>query len=375
MNRRDFIAGAATGLAAGAGGAYLLARESRKDAAVAAPAVVRERHVWRMATAWPDRFPGLGTGAERLAQRITDMSEGRLSVRVLPAGTIPPLQVFDAVSQGTVEMGHAAAYYWQGKSRAFNFFTGVPFGFTASEHSAWMHEGGGQALYDEGYARFGLKPFLAGNTGAQMGGWFRREVTSLDDFRGLKIRMPGLGGEVLRRAGAVAENLPGADLYPALSSGRIDAAEWVGPWNDLAFGFHKIAKFYYWPGFHEPGSAVEAFVNKARFDALPGDLQAIVASACRAETDAMLAEFNRRNAEALGVLVGQHEVQLRRFPDEVLAALAKASEQMLRELEDADDLTSRTYQSFRRFRDESLAWARLADRGYLDMRHRLLRDG
>jgi TRAP-type mannitol/chloroaromatic compound transport system substrate-binding protein len=187
------------------------------------------------------------------------------------------------------------------------------------------------------------------------------------------MRMPGLGGEVLRRIGASAENLAGGDIFPALSSGRIDATEWVGPWNDLAFGFYKIAKNYYWPGFHEPGTGIECFVNKAKYDALPPDLQAIVASACRAEADAMLGEFNRRNGESLKVLIDQHGVNLRRFPDDVMAALGKAAGEVLAELEGADDLTKRTYQSFKTFRNEAIGWSKLAEQGYLDVRQRILR--
>jgi TRAP-type mannitol/chloroaromatic compound transport system substrate-binding protein len=327
-----------------------------------------------MVTTWPEKFPGLGTGAERLAERITAMSDGRLSVKVFAAGTmVPALGIFDAVSQGSAEMGHGASYYWQGKSKAFNFFAAVPFGLTANELSAWIHYGGGQELYDEGYARFGLKPFLAGNTGVQMGGWFRKEIKSIEDFKGLKMRMPGLGGEVLRRVGATAENLAGGEIFPALSSGRIDATEWVGPWNDLAFGFYKIARNYYWPGFHEPGTGIECFVNKAKYDALPKDLQAIVTSACRAESEAMLGEFNRRNGEALRTLIDTHGVMLHHFPDDVMAAFGKASEEVLAELESADDLTKRTYQSFKKFRVDSTGWSQLAEQGYLDMRQRMLR--
>jgi TRAP-type mannitol/chloroaromatic compound transport system substrate-binding protein len=373
MKRRDFLAGTATGLVLGAAGTAAVLK-SKKQQNAAAPATIKQRTEWRMVTTWPEKFPGLGTGAERLAQRITAMSGGRLTVKVFAAGTmVPALGTFDAVAQGSAEMGHGAAYYWQGKSKSFNFFAAVPFGLTATELSAWIHYGGGQELYDEGYAKFGLKPFLAGNTGVQMGGWFKKEIKSIEDFKGLKMRMPGLGGEVLRRIGASAENLAGGDIFPALSSGRIDATEWVGPWNDLAFGFYKIAKNYYWPGFHEPGTGIECFVNKAKYDALAPDLQAIVASACRAEADAMLGEFNRRNGESLKVLIDQHGVNLRRFPDDVMAALGKAAGEVLAELEGADDLTKRTYQSFKTFRNEAIGWSKLAEQGYLDVRQRILR--
>lgn len=372
MNRRDFIAGATTGLVVGAAGAYAALKGAKQDVATG-PAVIKGKLEWRMVTSWPDKFPGLGTSADRLAQRITAMSDGRLTVKVFAAGTmVPPFGVFDAVAQGSAEMGHSSAYYWQGKSKAFNFFSAVPFGLTANELSAWIHFGGGQELWDEGYAKFGLKPFYCGNTGVQMGGWFRKEIKSIEDFKGLKMRMPGLGGEVLRRIGATAENTPGGEIFASLSSGRIDATEWVGPWNDLAFGFYKIVKNYYWPGFHEPGTGFECMINKGKYDALPKDLQDIVASACRAEAEAMLGEFNRHNGDALKVLIDQHGVVLRRFPDDVMAAFAKASDAVLAELEGSDDLTRRTYQSFKKFREESIGWSQLAEQGYLDMRQRML---
>jgi TRAP-type mannitol/chloroaromatic compound transport system substrate-binding protein len=371
LRRRAFIAGTASGLAAGIGGALAL---GKRPAPPAAPAISATRREWRLITAWPEGFPGLGTGAARIARRITEASGGRLTVKLYPAGAIAPaLGVFDAVAQGSAEMGHAAAHYWQGKSKAFNFFAAVPFGLTADELSAWVHHGGGQELWDEGYARFGLKSFLAGNTGVQMGGWFKHEMNSIEDFRGIKMRMPGLGGEVLRRVGATAENMGGSDIFGALQSGRINATEWAGPWNDLAFGFHKVVRYYYWPGFHEPGSGIECMVNKASYDALPADLRAVVADACRAENHTMLAEYNRNNAGALRTLIEKHGVRLRRFPDDVMAALARASDEVLAELEGADDLTRRTYRSFTNFREAAISWSRLAEQGFLDMRARMLR--
>jgi TRAP-type mannitol/chloroaromatic compound transport system substrate-binding protein len=376
MNRRDFLTGSTIGLAVGAGGAYAVTKGKDRSGPSGPAIVTKKSRQWRMVTTWPEKFPGLGTSAERLAQRITVMSDGALTVKVAAAGAVvPAFGSFDAVAQGSVEMGHAASYYWQGKSKSFNFFTGVPFGLTAQELSAWIHYGGGQAVWDEGYGKFGLKPFLAGNTGVQMGGWFKKEIRSMEDFKGLKMRMPGLGGEVLRRIGATAENLPGAEIFPALSSGRIDATEWVGPWNDLAFGFYKIAKNYYWPGFHEPGAGIECFVNKAKFDALPAYLKEVITSACRAEAEATLGEFNRRNGAALKTLIEKHGVKLRRLPDDVMKAMGKASEEVLAELEGADDLTKRTYQSFKAFREEAISWSRLSDQGFLDMRHRSLRPG
>ncbi len=376
MKRRDFLTGAATGLAVGAVGTYAVmkSRGPGQTAKTAkAPAISKGLRQWKMVTTWPEKFPGLGTGAERLANRITAMSGGRLTVKVFAAGkVVPAFGSFDAVSQGSVEMGHAASYYWQGKSKAANFFAAVPFGLTATELSAWIRHGGGQELWDQVYGQFGVKGFLAGNTGTQMGGWFKKEIRSIEDFKGLKMRMPGLGGEVLRRIGATAVSLPGGEIFPALQAGTIDATEWVGPWNDLAFGFYKLTKQYYWPGFHEPGTGIESFVNKAAFEALPKDLQAIVTGACQAETDAMLADFNARNGAALATLINKHGVKLHRFPDDVLQALGKASEEVLGELESADKLTKQTLNSFRRFRKDAMGWSRLSDQGFLNMRYQVL---
>lgn len=377
MKRRHFLAGAAAGFVAGAGGGYALSRFAQRRATVAgsggAPAVLSGRQQWRMATTWPEKFPGIGTGAERLARRISEMSDGRIEITVYAQGKlVPAFGTFDAVSQGAIEMGHGAAYYWQSRARACAFFAAVPFGFTATELSAWMNHGGGQELYDELYAGFDLKPFLAGNTGAQMGGWYTRPLGSIADIKTMKIRMPGLGGEVLRRIGASAINLPGSDILPAMQNGTIDATEWVGPWNDLAFGLQQVAKHYYWPGFHEPGTGVELIVNRPKFEALPRDLQTIVAVACQAETSAMLAEFDARNREALKTLIDEHGVQVRQFPDDIMVAFGKASQEVLSEYETADDVTRRIYGSFKSFRDGVLPWSKIADQGYMNARAKAL---
>ena len=359
MKRRQFLKGAAV---AGTGAALA--------SNFPTPAIAQGKVEWKMVTTWPKNFPGLGTGAERLAKRVSDLTDGRLTVKVFAAGElVPPFESFDAVSRGTADMGHAAAYYWQGKSKATNFFAAVPFGLTATEHSAWIHHGGGQKLWDELYAQFNLKPFIAGNTGVQMGGWFRKELKSVEDFKGLKYRMPGLGGEVLKKLGAVALNLPGGEIFPALQAGTIDGTEWVGPWNDMAFGFYKVAKFYYWPGFHEPGTALEVFCNKQKYDALPKDMQAAIAIACQADENEMLAEFNARNGESLQVLVRQHGVQLRQTPRDMLTAIGNASGELIKEILDGGDpMTKKVAQSFLKSRRELLNWNRIADQAYLNAR-------
>ena len=354
MNRRKFLTAGAAGAAA----------------ASVAPAIhAQQKFEWRMVTTWPKNFPGLGTGANQLAKYITDMSGGRLKVTVYGANeVVPPFESFDAVSRGTAEMGHGAAYYWKGKSPATQFFAAVPFGLNAVETNAWIYQGGGQKLWDDLYGQFNLKPFLAGNTGVQMGGWFNREINSLSDMNGLKMRMPGLGGDVLTAIGAVPKALPGGEIFTSLQSGAIDATEWVGPYNDLAFGFYKVAKFYYYPGWHEPGTALESFVNKDAYEALPKELQQVVTVACQAANNDMYAEFMARNGDALSTLVNKHNVQLKRFPDDVVAKLRDVSEQVVAEVAAGDAESKKVYDNFVNFRFKVAKWYGLSEVGFAEAR-------
>ncbi len=338
--------------------------------ALAAPAIAQGVRQWRMVTSWPKGLPGLGTGAERVARRIESLSDGRIRIQVYAAGElVPGLEVFDAVSNGTAQIGHDAAYYHLNKTQAAPFFTSVPFGMVAQELAGWIHWGGGQELWDEAYAPFNLKPFLSGNTGTQMGGWFREEVESLDDLQNLKIRMPGQGGQVLRKLGATVVLLSGDQIFPSLQSGAIDAAEWVGPYNDLALGFHQVAKFYYYPGFHEPGAGLECIVNKETYDALPADLQQIVKVAAEAENDIMLAEYMSRSAAALRALVQDHGVQLRQYPREVLVALGNASGEVIEEVLDTGDaITKRTAESFLAARRDAMRLTRIGEQAMVNAR-------
>ena len=365
QNRRKFLAG---GLAGGLAGAAILASSCspEEEKKPPTPAVQTKKTIkWRMVTTWPRNFPGLGTGANQLAKYINDMSEGSLQVEVFGGGEIvPPLESFDAVSKGTAEMGHGAAYYWKGKSPATQFFAAVPFGLNAQETNAWIYYGGGQELWDDLYAEFNLKPFLAGNTGVQMGGWFNREINSLDDMKGLKMRMPGLGGDVLTAIGATPKLLPGGEIFTSLQSGAIDATEWVGPYNDLAFGFYKVAKFYYHPGWHEPGTALECFVNKQAYEALPKDLQNIVTVACQAANNDMLAEFTAKNGEALGTLINEHGVQLKQFPDEVMKKLKITSQEVVADVANNDKTSRKIYDAFADFLGKVSGWTKLSETGY-----------
>jgi len=356
VKRRQFIRGA--GAATVAAGAM-----------IAAPAVAAPQFKWKMVTTWPKNFPGLGTGANRLAEMINAMSNGRIQVKVYGAGElVGALEIFDAVSRGTAEMGHGAAYYWKGKSTAAQFFASVPFGMTAQEMNSWLYHGGGMELWEEVYDKFGLVPGAAGNTGVQMGGWFNKEINSVDDLKGLKMRIPGLGGEVLKRAGGTPVLLPGGEIFSSLQSGTIDATEWVGPYNDMAFGLHKAAKYYYYPGWHEPGSTLECFINKEAFQALPEDLQVIVRSALRVANQDMLAEFTMKNNQALDQLVNKHGVELRNFPDDVLLKLRTLSDEVVAEEAQKDEISRKVYESFTAFRDQVQQWTAVSEQAYLNAR-------
>ena len=358
MRRREFIKKAGTGsLVAGS--------------MVVAPAVANgaEKFKWKMITTWPKNFPGLGSGANNLAKLITEMSAGRIQVKVYGATElVPALEVFDAVSRGPAEMGHGAAYYWKGKTEVAQFFAAVPFGLTAQEMNGWLYHGGGMQLWTQIYDRFNLVPAAAGNTGVQMGGWFNKEINSLKDLQGLKMRIPGLGGEILRRAGGTPVNLPGGEIYTSLQSGAIDATEWVGPYNDLAFGLYKVAKYYYYPGWHEPGTTLEVIINKEAFSKLPKDLKSIVLNACKVANLDMLAEYTARNNEALHTLVSKHKVNLRQFPDDVLAKLRQLSDDYVAEFAAKDSLTRQVYDSYRTFREQVLAWHKVSEQAYLRAR-------
>jgi TRAP-type mannitol/chloroaromatic compound transport system substrate-binding protein len=357
MDRRKFLKTAgASAIAASSVGAM-------------APAIGAKKIKWKMVTTWPKNFPGLGTGANNLARLINEMSGGRMHVKVYGAKElVPAFEIFDAVSNGTAEMGHGAAYYWKGKSEAAQFFAAVPFGFTAQEMNGWLYHGGGMELWEETYAPFGLIPNAAGNTGVQMGGWFNKEIKSVKDLEGLKMRIPGLGGEVLKRAGGTPVSLPGGEIFTSLKSGAIDATEWVGPYNDLAFGLYKAAKYYYYPGWHEPGTTLECFINKKAFEKLPKDLQSIVRQACRIANQDMLAEYTSRNNAALDTLVKRHKVNLKKFPDDVLQKLKTLSDEVVAEVAEKDKLSKKVYQSYRQFRDQVLAWHDISERAYLNAR-------
>jgi len=354
ITRRKLVGGGTLGLAG----------------AVAAPAVARAATLrWRMVTSWPKRLPGPGMSAERVAERINATSGGRLQIAVSAAGeVVPAFEVLDAVGSGVAEIGHTAAFYWQGKQPASVYFTTVPFGLVPSEHVAWVEVGGGQALWDELYAPFGVKPFMGGNTGVSMGGWFRRELKDRDDVKGLKVRMLGLGGEIFRRLGATPQTTPPGEIFTSLQSGVIDGAEFVGPGSDIALGLYRVAPFYYGPGFNKPNGTGECLVALKAWEPLEPDLKAIVAQACASEAAFALAEMERLNAEALAALTGRYKVALKTFPADLVAAARQQAADVLSEVAARSDIARRIHASYTGFRERNAAWSKISLRAVLEAR-------
>lgn len=324
---------------------------------------------WKLVQTWPKNLPGLGAGPEFFARELEKISGGRLQVRVYGAGEIvPAFEVFDAVAQGVAELGHGAAYYWKGKMPASVFFAAVPFGLTAQEMNGWLHFGGGLELWREVYEPFGVVPLAGGNSGTQMAGWFNREINSLEDIEGLKMRIPGLAGEVFSAIGGTSVRIPGGELYTSMQTGVIDAVEWVGPYNDLALGLHEVAEYYYYPGWHEPGPTLEFIVNREALEALPPDLQAMVTIAARATNQNMLDEFTARNNAALRQLIDRHGVKLRKLPDDVLRALAAETALAMQRLVEADPMARKVHESFSRYRSGVKSYHAISEHAYLNAR-------
>jgi TRAP-type mannitol/chloroaromatic compound transport system substrate-binding protein len=307
--------------------------------------------------------------AERVAERIAALSGGRLQITVQAAGeVVPAFEVLDAVGGSVAEMGHTAAFYWQGKQPAAAYYTTVPFGLTPMEHVAWVEAGGGQALWDELYAPFGVKPFMGGNTGVCMGGWFRRELKSLDDLKGLKVRSLGLGGEVYRRLGATPQTTPPGEILTSLQSGVLDGAEFVGPGTDIALGLYRVAPLYYGPGFNKPNGTGECLVNLKLWEGLAGDLKAIIAHACAAEASFALSEMERLNAQALAALTERNNVRLASFSVDVVGAARQQAADILAELATRSDIARRINESYADFRSRTAAWSRVSLKAVLEAR-------
>jgi len=354
MKRRDFLKKAGIGAAAVAA------------TTVNAPAVLAKKsYRWKMVTTWPPKLDVLQEGCERLARRIGELSDGRLQIQVFASGElVPGLESFQAVSDGTVEVGSGASYYWAGKEPATQWFAAVPFGMNAQGMSAWFHGGDGLKLWEETYAPFNLIPRPGGSTGVQMGGWFNKKINTIDDFKGLKMRIPGLGGKVIAKAGGTVVLLPGGEIFTSLERGVIDATEWVGPLHGLRFGFYQAAKYYYYPGWHEPGTYLEYFFNKKAYESLPKDLQQIVDAVCVENEHWVLAQFDARNGAALQTLINKHKVPVVRFPDAVLDALKPLADEVVAEEAAKSPIATKVNESFQKFQKEVGTWGSISEKAY-----------
>ncbi len=351
MDRRKFLKNA--GVAAGAGVATT----------VAAPAIAQSlpANEWRLTSSCPKSLDTIYGGADVLANRLRAMTGGKFDIRVFAGGEIVPgLQALDAVQQGTVEMCHTCSYYYVGKDKTFGFGTSVPFGMNPRQMNAWIYYGGGQKLLDEFYANYNVVSFAGGNTGTQMGGWFRKEIKTLDDVKGLKMRIAGLGGAVFERLGAVPQQIAGSDIYPALEKGTIDAAEWVGPYDDEKLGFFKVAKNYYYPGWWEPGPTIHFFVNKKEWDKLPKEYQEAFQAAAYEANVTMLAEYDHKNPTALSRLLSQG-VKLQKYPDAVLEAAYKAAMDLYTEESAKNPAFKKVWTEYDKYRRTQNAWFSVAD--------------
>jgi TRAP-type mannitol/chloroaromatic compound transport system substrate-binding protein len=356
MLRRTVLTGAGL-LAAGA------------SAGFPAPAIAQGLRQLTLVTDWAEGMPGLLPSARQLAQTIEEATRGRIKIEVFPANAlVRTFETFDAVSAGVADMYHSYDGYFEKNATALNFYCGVPFGFTAAELFAWVHYGGGQELWDALGAQFNIKPLLVGSTGTQMGGWFNSELTSLHSFKGLRYRMPGLGAHILRRLGAVVLSLPGGEIAPALKSGAIDASEWIGPWQDMAIGLHKAASFYYYPGFHEPGTAWTLGINKRvweSFDA--GDRRLIEACAAAAYAQ-VLGNFNTNNAISLRKLRDDGSIKIMKIDDALLRTFLAISKDVVAQAGSGDDLSRKIYASYQQFRESIMDWSDISERAYMNSR-------
>lgn len=356
-NRRSLLAGGAiAGLAAAA-------------SSFPSPAIADGVRKWRMVTSWPKNSPGPGQSAERVAQAITEASDGKIVVKVYGAGeVVSGFEVFDAVSGGTAEMAHTASAYWKGKTPAATYFTTVPFGLTSREHMAWVYHGGGQALWDQLYEPFGIKPFMAGNTGMQMGGWFKKPIESAEDIQGLKVRIIGFGGDIYRRLGAAPVAISAPEIFTSLASGAVDGAEFLGPWIDEAFGFYKAAPYYVWPGFNKPNGTGECLIGKTLWEELPQSLKRVVQDACAAEHAYALAEADWKNADALDRLVTERGVTLMPLPDDLIAQAKIEADSIMTEALDGAPLGAEVLSSYAEAKRKSRRWAEVGTAAYANIR-------
>ena len=363
INRKEFLKAAAI---VGVGASLLSSCKESDTSDITAPNInTGKKYKWKMVTTWPPNFPVVGTGAEKYAQWVNEMTGGQIEIKVYGGGTlVPALEVFDAVSSGAAEMGSGASYYWAGKNPSLQFFTTVPFGLNAQQMNSWLYAGGGMELWRELYAKYNLVPFAGGNTGVQMAGWFNKEINSLEDFKGLKMRIPGLGGKVLQEVGGTPVLSAGSEIYTNLERGVIDATEWIGPYHDYLMGFHDIAKYYYSPGWHETGSNLEIIINKRLYDGLSKSLQSILDAAAYKLNAWVLAEFEAKNNEYLQKIISESDVEIRQLSQDVLESLFDVREKMISDLvaENAD--SKKVYASYSKFQKDITAWSKHSEGFY-----------
>ncbi len=369
IDRRRFVKRSLAGGAAAVAVPALAScgKEGGGAASGGAPAVqTRRRVMWRLASSFPRGLDTIYGTAQVFAERLEAISEGRFVVRAYPAGElVPGLQVMDAVQQGTVQVAHTASYYFTGKNPALAFDAGVPFGLTARQQFAWLYHGGGLELVRELFADFGIIVFPGGSTGAQMGGWFKREVDQAADLRGLRMRIPGLGGEVMSRLGVTVQVLAGGDIFPALERGVIDATEWVGPYDDEKLGFHKVARYYYYPGWWEPGPTLSFHVNLREWNSLSSEYREMFQTAAVEASTWMLAKYDSVNAPALQRLAAAG-VQFRRFSDDIMQAAYQAAFSLYEEQASKDSGYRKVYQAWSAWRRQMYRWFDTAERAYAD---------
>ncbi len=362
--RRNFLKKASLATVATAGALATACQTSPKEKANR-NLTSDKKYNWILVSTWPPKFPVLGEGLDMLAQWIETASAGRMKIKVMGAGElIPALECFDAVSQGAAQMSSGVAYYWAGKLPAAQFFAAIPFGMNAQQMNAWIINGGGLQLWEELYAPYNIIPMPGGNTGVQMGGWFRKEINTIADLKGLKMRMPGLGGKVLAKAGGTVVLSPGNELYTNLERGIIDATEWIGPYHDYKMGFYNVAKYYYYPGWHEPGPMLEMMVSKDKFEALPLDLQEIIRSAVYRLSLWTLGEFEAKNNFYLQKMIKENGVKLRKYPDEVLEKLKGYTQEVINELTAKDPMCKKVYDSFATFKQGISEWANITEKTF-----------
>ena len=326
------------------------------------------KYKWKMVTTWSPNMPVLGEGCNLLSNWVEKMSGGRMQIKVYGGGElIPSLESFDAVSNGAIEMGSGASYYWAGKIPSGQFFSSVPFGMNSKQMNSWIISGGGYKLYREIYEPFNLIPFVGGNTSMQMGGWFNKEINSFNDLRGLKMRIPGFGGKVLSKAGGTAVTVAGGEIYTNLERGVIDATEWIGPYHDYLMGFYQVAKYYYYPGWHEPGGVLEMIINKEKFYELPSDIQEIISKGIESLNIWMQCEFDSKNSIYLNKLLREEGVTLRKFPSDVLIAFKEKSDDVVKEIVESDPKSKKIFEAYQKFKNSFKEWSNVSDRVYYDL--------